>query len=431
MLSPSDQQLLERLPAEERAAHGIPAPEEAQRRTAAAAVASSALADLLRPGGIRVSTLGPSWSRDIDVHLRALPPPERLSKRGWLPLDGLLNRLGHPGRNRWAVVSDGEVLATADLTTAAVPDPVTAVQQRARRRGEVRLREVLELRVLLRSGRRLSTRDPVARAAAGLEALLGGDELASVVEASSVSGRAPVPLRRPLVQQARHAAGLLRRATRRRVVVAVSGVDGSGKSSLTERLAADLRRLGVPASVVWTRPGMRLKLLAAAARLFRRLRSMEQTPGVRAVAVGQPPPARRGALGWLWLVAVSSAFWLDVRQRHLRSTGVVLYDRHLLDALVTLDFVYAGLDLSLPSWIVHRALPSADLAVYVDVPAAVAVARKPGDLFGEHAVRSQLQSYERRLPDFPGLVVLDGQADPDELTMQLLRRLTDLYSSDR
>jgi hypothetical protein len=41
-----------------------------------------------------------------------------------------------------------------------------------------------------------------------------------------------------------------------------------------------------------------------------------------------------------------------------------MYDRHLLDAQATLDFVYEGVDLG-----VHRT-----------------VARKPGDMFGEYAL---------------------------------------------
>jgi thymidylate kinase len=63
-----------------------------------------------------------------------------------------------------------------------------------------------------------------------------------------------------------------------------------------------------------------------------------------------------------------------------------MYDRHLLDAQATLDFVYEGVDLGAHRTVVRRGLPKPSLSVYLDVPAEAAVARKPGDMFGEYAL---------------------------------------------
>jgi thymidylate kinase len=423
----SDLSLLSRLLPAEHVRHGVPAPDTVVRHEAAVVAASSLLGFRLMQDGIRVSPLGPGWSRDIDLHVTAQPPPRLLMESGWLPLDDLLRRIGSDGEGRWAVVADGRALAGADLTTAAVPEPFTAWRRRALRRREVRVREVLELRVLQRRGVPVPAGDPVVEAAATLEAALGGDDLRRFAPAPSgpEAGRTPVPLPAGRGASVRRHVGALRRAVRPRVVVGVSGVDGSGKSSLTRRIADDLDAVGVPASILWTRPGMRLKALAATARLAHRLLHLGPAPTVRAVAGGEPGLAsRRGTVGWLWAVCVSVAFVGDVRRRHAGARGVVLYDRHLLDALVTLDFVYEGVDLRLARWIVRRAVPRARLCLYVEVPVDVAVARKPGDTFGEYAVRRQLDGYATRRKEFPGVVVLDGQADPDDLTLRALRHLT-------
>ncbi len=422
----SDLTLLSQLSFDEQALHGVPTPEKIARHEAAAAAAQQVVGDLLRDHGIRVSPLGAGWSTDIDLHVTTQPRPQMLLASGWVPLDGLLRRLGSKGDGRWGIVASGRMLAGADLTTGAVPDQLVAVRRRALRRRQVSVREVLELRVLQRRGFVLPTLDPVVQAAATLEEALGGDELRRFARAPSPApARAPVPLTPARGQPLRKRVGALRRAVRPRIVVGVSGVDGSGKSSLTRRLAEDLNAVGVPASVVWTRPGMRLSALAASARIAHRVLGLSQTPGVRAVAGGASDlPSRRGLVGWAWAVCVSVAFVGDVRRRHARARGVVLYDRHLLDALVTLDFVYAGVDLRLARWIVRRAVPRAALLLYVDIPAEVALARKPDDMFGAHAIGQQLKGYATRSGNITGLARLDGQTSLDELTLQVVRLLT-------
>lgn len=88
-------------------------------------------------------------------------------------------------------------------------------------------------------------------------------------------------------------------------------------------------------------------------------------------------------------------YLIKVGWQHVRGRGVVLYDRHLLDAMVHLDFVYEGVDLSLHRALIQRALPRTALSIYLDVPVKVAMARKPEeseDVYcGEYSVRRQLE----------------------------------------
>lgn len=201
----------------------------------------------------------------------------------------------------------------------------------------------------------------------------------------------------------------------------MSGVDGSGKSTLASGLRAELAVLGIEVNQVWARPGIRLSFLGHVASAARRVLRQTDEPAMQRVTKGLPAatPSRRGPVGWLWALLVTTAFLRDVWSQHLRTGGVVLYDRHALDAEVTLAFVYQGVDLRFHQWLVRAAMPRADLAVYLDVDAGVASARKPQDTFGPHAIAAQLEEYSRRLPARPQVHVL-GPDSVDVLVAAVL-----------
>ncbi len=420
-----DVELLGRVPRSLRAVNGVPEPAQIAARERAVALASDALADLLLSGGVRTSPLGPGWSRDIDLHLLAWPKPARLEALGWVPLDPLLHRLGIPNRGSWAIMEDGRVLAGLDLHLDPPPDPVASLINRCWRRGEVRVREVLEARALLRAGYTLPADDPAIRVAARVEAELGGQALAWWRDGPALGAPASLPGLR-IRQRWRN----VRWALRPRLVVAVSGVDGSGKSTLSQSVVRNLNQAGVPVSRVWTRPGMRIGWLVGLASAAKKLLGQDPSPGLKRVAGGVSPAgdlaSRRGILGWTWAMLVILSFLMDVRRQHLRGRGVLLYDRHLLDALVTLDFVYEGVDLRLHRALVCRGLPKPALSVYLDVPAEVASARKPEDIFGEYAIRRQLESYEVRRDEVENLRRMDGGRPADELAAEVTRWLAEL-----
>lgn len=416
-----DAQLLDRVPRSLRAVNGIPEPEQAAARERTAALASDALADLLLPGGVRTSPLGSGWSRDIDLHLLDLPGSARLEALGWISLDPLLHRLGIPSKESWAIMEDGRMLAGLDLHLDPPPDPVASLVNRCRRRGEVRVREVLEARELLRTGYILPADDPVIRLAARVEAGLGGSALALWRDGPALGAPTPLPWRR-----FRGLPRNWRSALRPRLVVAVSGVDGSGKSTLTQLVTGNLDQAGVPVSRVWARPGMGIGWLDGLGSAAKKLLGQDSAPGMVRVAKGTPSgdlASRRGVLGWTWATLVTLSFLVSIRQQHLRGRGVVLYDRHLLDALVTLDFVYEGVNLRMHRGLIRRGLPKPFLSVYLDVPSEVAVARKPEDTFGEYAVRRQLEGYEARRDEIESIRRLDGCRPAGELAEMVTRWL--------
>jgi thymidylate kinase len=358
------------------------------------------------------SPLGVGWADELVARVSAPVPPGRLRAAGWLPLRVLSGRLGAAG-DRWAVREDGVVLAQVRLVRDARPaDPVAHVLARCERHGEVRLRDVLELCALRREGHPFPDASAALTSAADIEVGLGSRDLVRWTSGRSADAPSPLP----------------RRRGRRRVVVAVSGVDGAGKSTLLAAVTRDLRRCDVPVSRVWLRPGMGLGGLSALAQRVKRRRGTDSRPGIALVAA-EPErtlASRRGVQGWVWSLLVTTAFLVGVRRQHARATGVVLYDRHLLDALVTLDFAYSGADLRLQRWLVRRLVPRADLALHLDVPLEVAVARKPGDPIGAQAVRRQLEAYAEWAPRLPAAVRLDATEDPAVLAAEAFTRVVTL-----
>ena len=421
-LDVTDVRLVEALLPEERERNAVPDLALSRRRVRAARLAMEMLRDLTEGEGLVTSPLGAAWSSDVDVHVRRLPPASRLRSAGWLSLDGLLGRLGHPSTGRWAATESGEVVGAIDLHLGPPEDdPLTRVIRRCQRSGHVRLREVLELRVLARRGLLTGRTSTVIAAAASAEAALGGSDLATWLM-HTARRRPPVAVGRLSPATLKRAARNVRDASRPRLVVAVSGVDGAGKSTLAARVHDQLEAAGVPTSKVWARPGNGLQTLALLARLAKRVLGQGGSDGVEQAAAGERPlRARNRGVSFGWTALITTAFLADAWRQHLRGRGVVVWDRHVLDAVATFDFAYDGPDVTLFRALAQRCLPRAGLAFYLDVPRELAVSRNVGDILGnELAVTRQVDSYRQQLATRPDVRVLDATLPGDELARQVL-----------
>ncbi len=424
---PHDTALVAALPPHRHTDNAIPDQPTADRRERAAGAAAALLADEIVDGGMVTSPLGPGWDGDLDIHVRRLPPPGPLRQTGWLPLDGLLVAIGERAQGRWAAADFASILAAVDLHLGPPPrDPVQRVLRRCRRRGEVRLREVLELRVLHRQGLLTpATTSQALSAAAAAEATLGQHQLRDW-RRDGILADPPVPLPLSVTAQWRRRVDHLRRALRPRMVLALSGVDGAGKSTLARQLHHDLTCVGVPCSIVWARPGNNLGRLASLADYLKRLLRHQPTPGIEVMAQGHRPQSRTGLLGTAWTTVVTLAYLSDTWRQYLRSCGVVIFDRHLLDAIATLEFGYAGTDLRLPLALVRRLLPAATLTCYLDVVAEHAVARKPGDVLALHAISAQLTSYAEQIARHGEVHLFDASDPVREIARSILEALVAL-----
>jgi thymidylate kinase len=221
--------------------------------------------------------------------------------------------------------------------------------------------------------------------------------------------RLPVPAARP---------------GQRGVLVALSGMDGSGKSSAALELAARLEQRGRPTVVTWNRfaaESALLDLIAAPVRRMLRRKgpiadpvATDGAPGDDAGHEAPGPPARRGPVAWVWVVVVAAANARSCRRAAaLRRRGVVVVcDRWLADALVDLEVRYGRHPAA--EWVLRRAVPRPDVAVLLQIDAATSAQRKPGD-----QAASVLAAMARRYGSLAGevgsIVAVDASRGRDEV----------------
>jgi thymidylate kinase len=173
-------------------------------------------------------------------------------------------------------------------------------------------------------------------------------------------------------------------------VVALSGLDGSGKSTQAHALAATLMKLGHDTSLEWTRLSFdaRLDLVAApvkAALAWRHRGGPGGAGGVADVvavdAASKRLRARSRLVDKAWTGVVAAAN--GTAQRHttlaqLRAGRVVVRDRYVLDSVVQLRSVYgADRDVTAQARIIERLSPSPIAAFLLELPAEEAYRRKP------------------------------------------------------
>lgn len=218
-----------------------------------------------------------------------------------------------------------------------------------------------------------------------------------------------------------------RRARRRGAVVAISGLDGSGKSTQAQLLADTLRALGVDAVVEWRRLAQSSSLDAVAApvkQLLRRRRGPAQPVKVHYSRSERDSASqvrqRSAVLTWLWSLVVTVEHIRSQRAAlapHLRAGRVVVCDRHMLDSVVTLRFRYrAGR--------VHTALvrllsPRAALAVYLDITPEESLRRKD-DGYAIDQLETMHALYATAWPEL-GVTRLDGTRPAAELAAEIAR----------
>jgi len=353
--------------------------------------------------GFRYSPLGPEWSSDIDIHVLAMPDDATLRGAGWYDLSGLLGRVGRQGEGRWAITDAGAVLGSADFEITPLPDPLLSALQRNAKGAS--LRTVLELRALQRSGSVLPT-DGSLIEAAELERRLGGDELPT--DGRSVSGRISA-----IARVVRSAAP---RPPRNGAAISISGVDGAGKSTLIERLTAELVLAGVPFTQIWARPGYDLGVFDSVATSVKRLLRKQPEPGIRAVVSDgdDVPESRTGLSAAVWRIILVGEYLAKMRRRAALADGLTVFDRYAVDAEVTLAFAY-GLERPWVGRLLRRVLRAPDVQIFLTIDAETALQRKPDDPMGRSAIADQLERYRRSVPDYPGIREIDGTTPLDEI----------------
>jgi thymidylate kinase len=212
-------------------------------------------------------------------------------------------------------------------------------------------------------------------------------------------------------------------------LLALSGIESSGKSTQRELLVDYLRSRDVEPVCIWSRPGYSSRLRVGK-RLLRALRGRK--PRERAPNAPGRYPRRAANLGhplkrWSWLtLALLDLLWLHgVRLRLARASGrTLLCDRYLLDSLV--DFrVYFPDDRVEERWLCRlwRALavrPDAAFCLLVPAEESMRRTRERGRRHWETAavLEQRLATY-RALAEELDVRVLDGREAPERIAALL------------
>lgn len=222
---------------------------------------------------------------------------------------------------------------------------------------------------------------------------------------------------------------------RRGAIVALSGVDGSGKSSQADALCTTLEALGHPAVVEWARIAYDPTLEAIAApvkvfvgRLARRSPAGQLTAPSHAgstsiVAEAGRVDRRNVSVEALWALVTAL---VDVRARrllvrdHLRRGHIVVCDRYLLDTAVHLHERFAGTPLWIASHVSRMLSPRPLLAWWLRVPGETAYTRKPQE-FDVARLGRHTALYER-LHRPLGVVAIDGTVPRRQLCAEIAAR---------
>jgi thymidylate kinase len=219
---------------------------------------------------------------------------------------------------------------------------------------------------------------------------------------------------------------------RRPLVVALSGLDGAGKSSHAAALRDALAKLDVPAAVVWTPLGQNttLELIGRPAKKmlsklrFGPLRALAESSASGSV-FSQPGSsdgvgAGRSRVTAVWVTFVALLNVLAQRRalaRHALGARVVVYDRHSLDSIVRMRFLYGEAGNSrLQRRLIRAAAPRPRLAYYLDVSPETAYARKQDWTLDQ--LRTQARLYAEETTAF-GVHRLDVERPRHEVCAEL------------
>lgn len=402
----------------------------------------------------------PDDARDLDLLVGAgsvAALERRLADRGFAPCHGSWRRAGATVEvvdvdpvDTWALPAQErhelfhETAPLPGLRHLAVPGPASALLILARRLASSDGR--LDARRLGRAQAALES-DPDAAGPARRRAPRWGCSGALELLLAAVDGR-DVPRRDAVRLTAgdrvrlrgavRTRLGRLRSARLRRgALVAVSGLDGAGKTTQTEALVTALESAGYEAVLLWDRIGYELVLARigrAGTSLLAPVRQRRPVagPGVPLVPPTSlpsaqpplPPPTSAPLLArnlWVGLVVtahVTKAGWGT--WRHVHAGRVVVRDRWLLDAVVHLHDRY-GDQLAVEPWarVLGMLLPRPQRAYLLDLAPEEALRRKT-EQFDLPQLTRLRTAYLAHLDDCK-VVRLDADRPRDELAAGLVR----------
>lgn len=212
------------------------------------------------------------------------------------------------------------------------------------------------------------------------------------------------------------------------MLIAISGVDGSGKTTLATRLIERFEALDLDAALFYGRfvPG-KIRYIS---KVFRRLRSID---GANSDFPGDYAEQRHSAAqNPLFRVPARTSVFLEYLVRTapqarglLRTHHIVVCDRYVLDTWA-MDIVLGKRTVEMADLaqlrILSGLMPAPKLAYFLDVPPEIATDRRPHGLPNELLVEAV--DHYRQGSKYLRMSRLDGTRTVEENTEEILRHLS-------
>jgi thymidylate kinase len=211
-------------------------------------------------------------------------------------------------------------------------------------------------------------------------------------------------------------------------IVALSGIDGSGKSSQAELLRTALERLGYDAAVEWSPFGHDAwldRLAVPVKRLLARIGRYTPAEPARETGLertsGTALREENAVVNYAWSAVVTFANELSqlaTIARHTRRGRIVIYDRYALDSTVQLRFRYGSTGrFALQRALIRLLAPKPVAAFYLDIPPETSLGRKD-DRWTLADLETQTHLYREEYQQ-AGIVRLDGLRPREELAAKI------------
>ncbi len=208
-------------------------------------------------------------------------------------------------------------------------------------------------------------------------------------------------------------------------LICLTGIDGSGKTTLARDLARALNDRHVPASSIYGRTYPVVSRLLIFLGRLTALHGADPWGDYGAYTGRKKRIMRSRVLASIYTAAVLLDYYIQIWAKllpYLFTSRIVVADRYVYDTVISDLSVHLDYSASKMQATVERVLkllPTPDLAVLLDVPVEIAFGRK--DDVPDLEYLRERQVFYHMLADRPEVVLLDGRVPTGELVQKVIR----------
>jgi dTMP kinase len=217
-------------------------------------------------------------------------------------------------------------------------------------------------------------------------------------------------------------------------LVCITGIDGSGKTTLARNTVTTLRQQDQPAVYVYGRTCPAISRLLMTLGRSTLLRKNNQWHDYGAYTRNKKQAMRNPILAWLYTATIWLDYYVQIWLKllpHILSQRIVVSDRYVYDTVISDLAVHLGYTCTQTERAIKRglrALPTPTLTVLIDVPEEIAFSRKT-DIPDIDYLRERRGRY-LKLRARPEVEQIDGGNSPGALLQAVLLRIANSQRGD-